>query len=232
MPPPPRTPLSRNERQRLTRESLVFAAREVFARDGYHGASLDEIASDAGFSKGAVYSNFDDKAALFLAVMDVNLATALSEGWDPFEPVSGAPEPGTDDAQDAAELAEAIRGFALATLEFIATAARDERLAAELAKRLELSVGVFTDMAREHRAPDEELDAHEVGALIAALDQGAALLALGGNQTIGPRLRRIGLRRLLDPLRAHAGGEGDGDGGASLHDQVIEKRIADAIREL
>src|SRR5690625_6378950 len=54
-------PLSRRDRQRQTREALIFAARGVFAEDGYHAASLERIARVAGFSKGAVYSNFDGK---------------------------------------------------------------------------------------------------------------------------------------------------------------------------
>ena len=62
------------QRQQETRNALVFAALAAFARDGYHAASLEGIANDAGFSKGAIYSNFDGKADLFLAVMDNNLA--------------------------------------------------------------------------------------------------------------------------------------------------------------
>ena len=50
-----------------------------FSRDGYHGASLEEIADTAGFSKGAVYSNFGGKAELFLAVLDHNLSTLRGE---------------------------------------------------------------------------------------------------------------------------------------------------------
>src|SRR6476660_904961 len=42
----------------------------VFARDGFHGSSLDEVAATAGFTKGAVYSNFKSKDELFLALLD------------------------------------------------------------------------------------------------------------------------------------------------------------------
>jgi AcrR family transcriptional regulator len=49
---------------------LVDAARTVFLRRGFHGASLDEIAEEAGYTKGAVYSNFEGKDALFLAVLE------------------------------------------------------------------------------------------------------------------------------------------------------------------
>jgi AcrR family transcriptional regulator len=62
--------LTRSQRRDKTRAELVVAARRVFLRDGFHAASLDEIADEAGYSKGAVYSNFDGKDDLFLAVLD------------------------------------------------------------------------------------------------------------------------------------------------------------------
>jgi AcrR family transcriptional regulator len=62
--------LLRAERKERTRGELVEAARAVFLRRGFHAASLDEIAEEAGYTKGAVYSNFDGKDALFLAVFD------------------------------------------------------------------------------------------------------------------------------------------------------------------
>src|SRR5438477_7439015 len=62
--------LLRAERKRLTRNELVDAARAVFLRRGFHDASLDEIAEEAGYTKGAVYSNFDGKDELFLAVLE------------------------------------------------------------------------------------------------------------------------------------------------------------------
>ena len=64
------TRLTHAERKRRTREGLVAAALRVFLEHGFHGASLDEIAEQAGYSKGAVYSNFAGKDELFLAVLD------------------------------------------------------------------------------------------------------------------------------------------------------------------
>jgi AcrR family transcriptional regulator len=62
--------LTRRERKERTRADLLAAARTVFVRRGFHAASLDEIAEEAGFTKGAVYSNFAGKDDLFLAVLD------------------------------------------------------------------------------------------------------------------------------------------------------------------
>jgi AcrR family transcriptional regulator len=52
-----------------TRDRLLQAAAEVFAERGFAGASLDQVAAAAGFTKGAVYSNFAGKDELFLALM-------------------------------------------------------------------------------------------------------------------------------------------------------------------
>ncbi|MGC0365920.1 AcrR family transcriptional regulator [Rhodococcus sp. 27YEA15] len=56
--------LSRQEAQALTRENLLETAVEHFLECGYAAASLDQIAEDAGYSKGAVYSNFKNKDQL------------------------------------------------------------------------------------------------------------------------------------------------------------------------
>jgi AcrR family transcriptional regulator len=69
--------LNRFERKARTRGELIAAARRVFMLRGFHGASLDEIAEEAGYTKGAVYSNFADKDALYLAVLDAHYAGRL-----------------------------------------------------------------------------------------------------------------------------------------------------------
>jgi AcrR family transcriptional regulator len=61
--------IPREERRRRTRERLLDAAAEVFNRLGYQGASLDAVAEAAGFTKGAVYSNFATKGELFGALL-------------------------------------------------------------------------------------------------------------------------------------------------------------------
>ena len=63
--------LTRPERRERTRGDLLAAARAVFERHGFHRASLDGIADEAGYTKGAVYSHFPGgKDELFLAVLD------------------------------------------------------------------------------------------------------------------------------------------------------------------
>lgn len=61
---------TRAQRQAQTRESLLVVAESMFLRDGYAATSLDKVAIEAGFSKGAVYSNFAGKEELCMAVID------------------------------------------------------------------------------------------------------------------------------------------------------------------
>ena len=61
--------LTREQSRQLTRERLLNAAEEVFAREGYSAASCEQIAEHAEYSKGAIYSNFDSKEDLFLELL-------------------------------------------------------------------------------------------------------------------------------------------------------------------
>jgi AcrR family transcriptional regulator len=63
-------PLTLERRRAMTRRHLLDAAAIVFARNGFHGSTLDEVAATAGFTKGAVYSNFKSKDDLFLELLD------------------------------------------------------------------------------------------------------------------------------------------------------------------
>ena len=64
--------LTREQSQALTREKLLASASEMVARDGYSGASIERIAEEAGFSKGAFYSNFTNKEDIFLQLLERN----------------------------------------------------------------------------------------------------------------------------------------------------------------
>lgn len=73
------TRMSRAELQAQTRERLLVAAEAVLARHGYAGASIDLISAEAGYSKGAVYSNFESKEAVFLELMGVYMQRGLDD---------------------------------------------------------------------------------------------------------------------------------------------------------
>src|SRR5262249_33712448 len=60
--------LTREESKELTRIRLIEAAERLFIRKGFDGASVEEISESAGYSRGAFYSNFEDKDQILLAV--------------------------------------------------------------------------------------------------------------------------------------------------------------------
>lgn len=69
----------RDEQKALTRRRLIDAAEAVFARSGYHGASVEEIAREAGATTGALYSNFAGKEDLFLALFEERITADVDE---------------------------------------------------------------------------------------------------------------------------------------------------------
>ena len=72
-------PLTPERRRERTRQHLIDAGVVVFGQRGYHGASLDEVAAMAGFTKGAVYSNFKSKEDLFVAVLEQQVQAQLAQ---------------------------------------------------------------------------------------------------------------------------------------------------------
>src|SRR5688500_4042105 len=62
--------MTQAERREETREQVLAAAARVFAKRGFHGTSLNAIAEEAGYSRGAVYYNLADKEELFLDLLD------------------------------------------------------------------------------------------------------------------------------------------------------------------
>src|SRR5437588_2291320 len=72
-------PSLREEQKALTRRRLLEAADAVFARRGFHGASVEEIARQAGATTGALYSNFAGKEDLFLELFEESTAAQVRE---------------------------------------------------------------------------------------------------------------------------------------------------------
>src|SRR3984893_13868474 len=75
----PRKRLTREESQAQTRATLISVGRRHFLRYGLDGAVAEKIAEDAGYSRGALYSNFDGKEALFLAVIREEQARQVND---------------------------------------------------------------------------------------------------------------------------------------------------------
>lgn len=71
--------LTREQSQALTHEKLLGSALDVVARDGYEGASVERIAEEAGFSKGAFYSNFSSKEDILLQLLERHAGNDVEE---------------------------------------------------------------------------------------------------------------------------------------------------------
>lgn len=127
--------LTRRERQQQTREDLVAAAARVFARRGYHQATVEEIAAEAGFSTGAVYSNFDGKEQLFLAIADRQVGDRVAEITAVADAAERQGDAGTDAADRFRVFLEADPDWPLLFYEFWSLSVRNPELQDELAKR-------------------------------------------------------------------------------------------------
>jgi AcrR family transcriptional regulator len=126
---------TRKEQQAHTRSCLMKSAAKIFARRGLQQASIDEVAEDAGFTKGAFYANFKSKEELFLAMLDERFAGRLDEieraAGDEDEPEEQARRAGLDFSRYLAADPEWQRLF----FEFAAYAARNEEFREELVTR-------------------------------------------------------------------------------------------------
>jgi AcrR family transcriptional regulator len=127
--------LTRKESQAHTRSRLMESAARVFCRRGLQHASIDEVAGDAGFTKGAFYANFKSKEELFLAMLDERFGKRIEEieramASSP-EPEAQARRAGEDFARYIASDREWQRLF----FEFAAYAARNDDFRQELVTR-------------------------------------------------------------------------------------------------
>jgi AcrR family transcriptional regulator len=84
--------LSRGEQQQQTRERIVDAAEQLFVDEGFHAVSVDRVAGEAGYTKGAVYSNFESKEDLFFAVYERRATRGIAEVEAQLAAAGGASE--------------------------------------------------------------------------------------------------------------------------------------------
>ena len=172
------TRATRAERKAATREALLDAGHTVFVRDGFHGASLDRVAAEAGFTKGAVYAHFATKADLFLAILERRVdhrvtaqETAGAKADDFDEMVSQATEQwGPVMREDSA--------WSLLLIEFWVHAARDPDLRARVAEqhqRTHDSIAHLVGQVRERSGEPLALPDDDVATMVMAVGNGLNL---------------------------------------------------------
>lgn len=198
--------LTRAEKKARTREALLRSAAGVFARRGFHGASVDAIAEEAGVSAGAVYSNFAGKEQLFLTVLEEAaerwarlFADSFTRGRTIEERVRG-----TSDAWIAAVQADP-EPFLL-FVEMWSYAIRTPGLRRDLARRVAAIRRVFVDEVRALAAeagvelPDDL--ANELAIVVDLLGMGFAMRKLLQPDEVPDEMFGVALNRIVQALLA------------------------------
>jgi AcrR family transcriptional regulator len=127
--------LSRLERQEVTRSELLAAAERVFARDGLGGASVEAIAEEAGYSHGAIYSNFKSKEDLFLVLVEERIDARLARVYEAADrELSSGAEP-LEAARRFVSMLQHERAAVLLLVDFWNQAVRAPDAAAKFAER-------------------------------------------------------------------------------------------------
>ncbi|QVQ52994.1 TetR/AcrR family transcriptional regulator [Spiractinospora alimapuensis] len=192
--------LTREEQRVRNRKELLAAAVRVFAERGIAGASLDEVAAEAGLTKGAVYSNFANKEELVIQVLWQQIATPENIEAERLFASSASTEElinAYGDLWVATTRGGTRDAYSRVALEFMAHALRDPVL------REEYRDFVFppVEMARHHPFAPEgselaKLPPGLVLNLVTALSIGLGSLSLISAEHCPPELFRVALRLL------------------------------------
>jgi AcrR family transcriptional regulator len=191
-------------RPRDVRRRLLNAAMEVFARDGFHAATLDDVAAEAGLTKGAVYSNFTGKRELFLALLEervtrrAQIARSVLSGTPPG-PGNEVSSLVTALAGRLSQLGAAEPDWQLLYIEFWLFAMRDpdaHRLLAAARRRLRQAIADLAEEAQRQYGLDTGISGTRWATIILGLSNGLALERLIDPDTVPDDLLATILNRL------------------------------------
>jgi AcrR family transcriptional regulator len=187
---------SRERRRRETRAALLQSAYEKFCDVGYAAASLEAIAADAGFTKGALYGNFSSKEDLFLVLAEER-AESLPGEWRHIEPEGlGRDEVGRAIGSWVADVIRRRRGWFLANAEFSIVAARDPELAARRLAALRRTHRELGDVLLRFHRP-ATADPAALGVLAMSLIDGVIINAALDPDLDVASVVATGLQRML-----------------------------------
>jgi len=196
--------LKRDQGRARTRQKLLDAARAVFARAGYHGSSVEEIAAEAGYSTGALYSNFEGKGDLFMALMEREVSAHAREIEAIVESLDSASARAEGAAREWMETIEREPELVLLFMEFWAYGVRDPQIRPEVAARFAQVRGLLQRLiegtAREFDL-QLALPPRELAVVIDALADGIARQKLADPEAVPDDLlgRTIALLLGVDP---------------------------------
>ena len=202
--------LSRAEQNGRNRALLLAAALRVFLARGYHAATLEQIADEAGFSKGVVYSRFDSKADMFLALLTERIAGRAAQNAAAAGQLARSGDLGALLAL-AWQAERAAPGWRLLVTEFRVHAARDPQLSARYAaahaRTVDGIAGVLASVA-ERAGHALAVPPRQLAELLLAIETGLALEQLADPGAVS--LTQLPL--MLGELAAlHAGSPASGE---------------------
>jgi AcrR family transcriptional regulator len=203
---------TRAEKQARTRAELLRAAAAVFAQQGYEGASVEQIAERAGYSHGAVYSNFAGKDGLFLAVFEDYMAERARElAATQAELAEDAPleQRGRALADQWMERFARDRESFLLHLEFLAASRNEPELAERFGNRsaaLRETIASYITHYEEEEGIDSPLPPADLALILRALGIGLAIEALVSPDAVRDDLYGDFVELLVSMLRERATG--------------------------
>jgi AcrR family transcriptional regulator len=121
------------QKTQVTRRKLLKAARRIFVRDGFEAARIDDIATEAGHTRGAFYAHFKTKEDLFLALLEEQAAVNLNRTRELMEQCANDDEK-LRVLRDVYGSRAADKQWFILSLEFKLYALRHGRLRAKLAQ--------------------------------------------------------------------------------------------------
>src|ERR1700737_1097065 len=176
-PEPPSGRMTREQSKANPRGRLLDAARSVFASSVFHGASVEEIAPAAGFSTGALYSNFDGKEDLFLVLMEREIESHSREVREAVRRRTSVAERATGGAAVWMTMIEREPELLLLFMEFWGYGARDPhvrpKVAGGFAQARQMLTALIAEGAREFDL-ELEIPAEQLAVAIDALADGIA----------------------------------------------------------
>jgi AcrR family transcriptional regulator len=171
--------LTRQEKREANRDLILQAARKVFGERGFHAATVEQIADEAGLSNGAIYYNFESKADLFFALMKERQDERIRHlrGAPGGRAGEGRAADLQAEARDATRTLKESPEWRLLLFEFAAHAARHPRLARELREHKRAFRSALTEALRERLAQQGSaptLEADRLALIATALTNGLA----------------------------------------------------------
>jgi AcrR family transcriptional regulator len=173
--------LTREEKKARTRSQLIDAAASVFARRGFMAASLDEVAEEAGLTKGAVYSNFESKEDLFQAVIDARLNEPMLSAAEVIGSAGTLEERAMEGARAFVDTVQQERELFLLALEYNIYIARNPEHAPAFVARYREQLTKVAELISENSKQFRmhlPLPADQMTIAVEALSQGIALQKL------------------------------------------------------